>query len=312
MLTDSALHLKFNHFRLISAISAHGQLSPAAETLGMTQPAASRMLSEIERIVGVPLFERHAKGMIPTELGGLLAERARNLLRDLRETAQEVDDFKAGIAGRVRVGAVTGGAVGYLVPAIHRLKRYAPNVDIYVDVAPSEALIRALLADGLDFVLGRIPPQFDARDFRVALARSEKVDLMVRRDHPMANATNISIRDLQSYEWVMQATGAPLRQAVERLFLDNNAEIPDRIVNTTSLVVMIAMLASSDAISPVAREVSQLLCGLQTNLGLTTLSIAHDIVISPYYMLSMRYRQLSPLALRLHDFVRDELNGPPR
>ena len=61
------LHLK--HLRLIAAIAQHRQVSIAAQTLGITQPAASRTLAEAEATVGVPLFERHPKGMLLTDAG---------------------------------------------------------------------------------------------------------------------------------------------------------------------------------------------------------------------------------------------------
>ncbi len=72
--------LNLKHLRLIAAIAEHQQLSIAAQALAVTQPAASRTLAEAEARVGVPLFERHAKGMLPTDAGEGLARRARNIL----------------------------------------------------------------------------------------------------------------------------------------------------------------------------------------------------------------------------------------
>jgi DNA-binding transcriptional LysR family regulator len=91
-----AKHLKLNQLRLISVIAEHGQLSIAADEMAMTQPAASRMLSEIEQTIGTRLFVRHAKGMEPTLVGQAVARRAHNLLVELRDLARKVGELKEG------------------------------------------------------------------------------------------------------------------------------------------------------------------------------------------------------------------------
>ena len=303
---------KLSHFRLIAAVAEHGQLSPAAASLSMTQPAASRMLREIERLIGVPLFERHAKGMSLTEVGGLLARHAETLLTEIRETVIEVEEFKLGKGGRVRVGAVTGAAVGYVMPAIQKLKATSPNADVHIDVAPSDTLIPELVSGHLDFVLGRVPPPFDPRSFVVSRGRNEIVDLVVRRNHPLAGANAISIGELSDYEWVLQSSGAPLRVVVEQAFLAAGGTLPRNIINTTSLLAMIALLVTSDAIAPLSREVSDLLGGNSGGLGLAVLPIREALVVAPYHLLSLKSRPLSPLASRLKELILLELGGYDR
>src|SRR5690606_32838840 len=303
MKRDPAARLKLSHFRLLAAIAEHGQLSPAAASLSMTQPAASRTLKEIESIIGAPLFDRHAKGMTPTEVGRLLNRHGDALLMELREAMVEVEEFKIGMGGRVRVGAVTGAAVGYVMPAIHRLKASSPTADVHIDVAPSDALIRDLVAGHFDFVLGRVPPPFDPRDFVISRGRSETVDLVVRKNHPLAGAGMLSIVELSGYEWILQSLGAPLRVVVEQAFSDAGGELPRNVINTTSLLAMIALLVTSDAIAPLSREVTDLLGGLE----LAVLPIREPLAVAPYHLLSLKARPLSPIAARLKDLILQEL-----
>jgi len=307
MKQDASSRLKLSHFRLIAAVTEHGQLSPAASSLSMTQPAASRMLREIERLMGAPIFKRHAKGMSLTEVGRLLARHADTLLTEVREAIVEVEEFKLGKGGRVRVGAVTGAAVGYVMPAIQKLKATSPNADVYIDVAPSDALIRDLVSGHFDFVLGRVAPPFDARDFLISPGRNEIVDLVVRKAHPLAGANTISIVDLSDYEWILQSVGAPVRVAVEEAFLAAGGTLPHNIINTTSLLAMIALLVTSDAIAPLSREVWDLLGGNGGGLGLAVLPIREPLLVAPYHLLSLRSRPLSPLASRLKELILQEL-----
>ncbi len=304
-----ARYLKLPHFRLIAAIAEQGKLGLAAAQLSMTQPAASRMLAEIESLVGAPLFRRHPKGMELSLIGTALARRARNLLAEIGDLDREIVGLKEGQLGTARVGAVTGPAVGYLVPAIQRLKRSAPEADIHVDVAPSEQLLRDLVAGRLDFLLARLSPPASSRDFDVAAGRSETVDLVVHREHPLAVAKRLSLRDLGHYAWIMQTAGAPIREALEQAFLAANAPLPSNIVHTPSLLYMIATLAASDSIAPLAREVHELLCGPRIAAQLKALPLQEEIVVPPYHLIVLRGRSLSPLAERLRVFALSEIRG---
>src|SRR5215471_9505994 len=103
--------LKLNHLRMIVTIEDHGQISAAAQALAISQPAASRMLSEMESIVKMPLYERVARGVVLTAFGSALAKRARKILLELREASREIGELKTGKGGSVNIGAVTAPAI---------------------------------------------------------------------------------------------------------------------------------------------------------------------------------------------------------
>lgn len=300
--------LKFEQLRLVASIGDHGQLGRAAEALGVTQPAASRMLAEIERRLGAAVCTRHPKGMALTLVGEALARRARRMTVEFSDLAREIDELKSGGQGTVRVGAVTGGAVGYVAPAIRQLKAVSPEAEVYVSVAPSDELVGELLAGDVDFVLARLPHQAEIRDFDIWRGRSEAIDLLVHRDHPLSMAAAVSLQDLGVYGWVMQPAGAPITEAVKRAFVASGAETPTNITNTSSLLVMIAALAESLSIAPIAREVSELLTGPRIGARLVRLPLQEQIEVAPYDLISARGRNLSPIANRLRAMVRAELN----
>lgn len=304
-----AKHLKLNQLRLISVIAEHGQVSIAADEMAMTQPAASRMLSEIENTVGARLFIRHAKGMEPTLVGQAVARRAHNLLVELRDLAREVDELKEGGGGTTSIGAVTGAAVGFVIPAIQQLRAISPRAEIDINVDTSNSLVRDLIAGHNDFVLARIPKQYDANEFEIYPARTESVTLLVRQDHPLADQETVCVHDLTHFEWVMQSHRAPIREAIEAAFMEERAELPLSITNSTSLLALIAILVSSNAIAPMAQEVTELLTSQKVGAKLKRLKLDRNIVMSPYYLLQMRGRQLSPLANQLKRLVLAELDN---
>lgn len=302
-------HLKLNQLRLIAIIAEHGQLSIAADELSITQPAASRMLSDIEQALGAKLFTRYAKGMIPTLVGQAVCRRAHNLVAELRDLSREVSELKMGSGGSTAIGAVTGAAVGFVIPAIQELRKVAPKAEIDINVDTSEALVRDLIAGHNDFIVARIPQQYNSSDFDIHPAGTETVTLVVREGHPLANIQGIPMSDLSKYEWVMQSHRAPIREAVETAFINEQAQLPLTITNSTSLLPLIAILVSSNSIAPIASEVSDLLMSDLVGTKLKVLNISRRIELSPYYLLKLKGRHLSPLAHQLEYLIKVELAG---
>ncbi|OWJ79467.1 LysR family transcriptional regulator [Haematobacter genomosp. 1] len=304
---SALLALKLSQFRLIAAIAEHGRLQSAAEALALTQPAASRMLSEIERIVGAPLFERHPRGMAPTLLGRILIRRAQGMMTAMTDLSREVQEMTEGRGGLVRAGAVTGPAVGYVVPAVRKLKALAPDVELRLDVGPSPQLVRGLEAGEYDFVVARLPGDADAAAFEITAGQVEMVHFVVRDGHPLGGAADVPVTALSDHPWIIQERGTPIRLAVERALLRNNATVPADVIATSSLVLMIALLRDSDAIGPMASEVAALLTHGGRASGLTTLKLAMPVIVPPYDVLTIRGRALSPAARRLRSLVTDEI-----
>ena len=291
--------LKPVQLRLIQEIAQHGQLQMAADACGITQPAASRMLSGIEQKIGAKLFERQPKGMEPTEIGLSVLRRAHAILREYGSMASDIRQMKGGEAGSVRIGAVTGPAVDIVVSAIREVKMTSPKAEITVDVQPSRELLSHLAAGEMDFALARILPEFDSRDFNIRELRGEKIRFLVRAGHPMARHDPVTLTQLADYEWIMQERGAPIREATLAAFASVGIPEPTRIVNSASLLFTIAYLSNSDAVSPLSEELARMLVQPPINAGFSVLQTPHDIGVSPYYMLSLRRRVLTPLALRL-------------
>jgi len=222
-----------------------------------------------------------------------------------------VEELKEGGGGTTAIGAVTGAAVGFVIPAMHQLRAIAPKAEININVDTSDALVKDLIAGNNDFVLARIPKQYDANIFHVYPARTESVTLVARKDHPLAGQERISVHDLAHFEWVMQSHRAPIREAVEAAFMEESAELPVSIINSTSLLALMAILVSSNAIAPMAREAIDLLTSDLVDANLKALKLDRQIIMSPYYLLQMRDRQLSPLANQLKRLVLAELEQKP-
>ena len=121
--------LKPSHLMLIQAIDETGKLHLAAQKAGISQPAASRLLSDIEVDIGGSLFDRHPRGMTATPLGAARIQHARVILSEIASLSEHIADLQGGHAGTVRVGCVTGPAVGAVLPAMIALRAEAEGIE---------------------------------------------------------------------------------------------------------------------------------------------------------------------------------------
>ncbi len=124
---------------------------------------------------------------------------------------------------------------------------------------------------------------------------------LVRASHPLSRSPSVTLTELAGQEWIMQQRGAPIREAALAAFADVGLSEPRNIVNSPSLLLTIAYLAQGDAVAPMSEEVAELLIRPPVGAGFAVLQVPHEIRVSPYYLLDLKRRPLSPLAMRLRE-----------
>jgi DNA-binding transcriptional LysR family regulator len=299
--------LKFSHLRMAVALDDCGQVSTAAHLLNISQPAASRMIAEIEAVLGAPICQRLPRGIALTACGRAFARRARSILIELREAEREIDDLRTGQGGSVFVGTVAAPSITLAVPAIKRVRALYPKLEINIQVDTSAVLANDLLASRYDFVIGRIPDDLNPRLFETRLIGVERACLVVRRGHPLMQRGAVPVEELTAFDWVFQPSGSLLRRTLEAAFLSRGIPLPDRILNTSSSFLTLVMVAQTDAIAPIAVDVADFVNAAEGLAGaIDVLPIDFDINLQPYSLITARNRALSPAAQMLYDFVVDE------
>ncbi|MXN64221.1 LysR family transcriptional regulator [Stappia sp. GBMRC 2046] len=301
--------LKLRHLRLISAVRDTGQVGAAAQRLSMAQPAASRLLADLEAIVGADLYVRHPRGIELTELGGRLAERARRILCELDDTDREIGEMSAGQRGRVSLGSVTGPALEVVLPVIRQMRVTHPAIDVMVTVETSGKLVEALLDGTIDFFIGRILGDADLDLFSTQVVGEEPIGLIVRNGHPLTRRKDLELEDCIPYDWVMQTKDGLLAQTVERYLVEAGNLLPQRVVRTSSLLMTLALIGQSNAIAPIARSVAEFYSDSNGFGGrITTLPVAEDLTVSAYSLIRMKDKDLSPAAQLFYSAVEQQLN----
>lgn len=288
-----ANRLKWRQLALIVALGERGSLRQAAAELAMTQPAATKLLRDLEDAVGYPLFVRHAWGMSATLYGTMLVRYAQGLIAELDEARRELAAMAAGAEGSLRVGGVTGAMPALLAPAIRRMQVARPRVAIYVLVNTTEVLLEALRHGRLDVAVCPLPVDADTDDLAVAPLGNEPLVIVARTGHPLARARRVEPAALVKVPWIVQTPEAPLRRDVDAMLAAAGLRLPRSRVETVSIVATLALLQDSDAITAMPKG----LADHYARFGLLA-ALAVDLAApqSRYELVTRARRALAPVA----------------
>src|SRR5690606_38462989 len=149
------------------------------------------------------------------------------------------------------------------------------------------------------------PDDLNPRLFESRVIGIEKACLIVRRGHPLTRpGAAVRLDQTGIYDWVFQSGGSPLRPAMEANFLNRNIALPERILNTSSLLLTLVMVAQSDAIAPVSVQVAKFIQSPEGLAGaIDIIPTEFDIEVRPYSLITVRNRVLSPAAKMLYDSI---------
>ena len=295
--------LKLSHLQMMVAFAETGQIGVAAGRLGITQPAASRLLSEVEVILATPVRARFGRGVVLTEAGRVLAGRAARVMLELQEAAREVAEVTGGGVGRVRIGAVTAPALDIVLPALRTARLSHPKILSEVVVASSDILCDQLAAGRLDFAIGRVPAGVDADLFVAEVIAAEPVALVVRRGHRLADAGPAQVADLLDFDWVMPGADSPLTLAVLARLAELGLPRPTQRLSTASFLLTLALLQQSNVVAPLAQAVAdQFATG--PDAAFVQLRVDLAITVAPFSLLTRKGLRLPAAAETILRLVR--------
>jgi len=288
-------YLKTRHLVLLVELGRHGSILQAAQAAKMTQPAASRLLAELERVLGVALFERLPRGVEPTWYGKVLIRRAGASLAEMDAAWQEVMELRSGLRGQVAVGAILTPSATLVPEAVALLKSRHARVSVSIEVEASRRLVECLRAGELDIVIGRIgdTDAGAAGELHFEPITDEPHCLVAGAGHPLRGRTDLALRELASHMWIVPPDGSILRDRIAAMFLSHGLEQPAETVTASALPVITALLNSSDMVAPLPVELVQ--PWLDSGL-LAALPFDLRLRMDMYGIVTRRRHQLSPAA----------------
>ncbi|MBU0746992.1 MAG: LysR family transcriptional regulator [Gammaproteobacteria bacterium] len=238
--------VRLKHLQLAIAIADLQSLHRAASAIGLSQPAATHALAELESSLGGPLFERHSKGMRLTRLGEAVLPLLRASMVPLQAAAGNAALMQQGAASAlIRIGSIAAGINGLLTVAIPSYCALHPSAAIDVHEVTIDNLLESIQEGTLDLAICREPtPLPQGFEFHAAL--QDEFVIACRPEHPLAQQATVTGAELLSQRWLAPPLTGLGPQQVDSLF-DELGGVPELCrVSSRSTEIIYAMLAESD------------------------------------------------------------------
>lgn len=239
---------------LLEALAVDGTLTAAAQRLHVSQPALSQRLTGLESRLGIRLFERQGRRLVPTRAGRRMLHTSQAVLAELRAAARDLDDLRLGRDGVLRFTSQCSTNYQWLPPVVRAYRERSPGVEVRIDTVPGDEPVPALLADRIDVGLVVKADRLTDGVTLTPLFEDEMV-AVVAHDHPWADRPFVEAADFDDVHLVLFDSYDPTRVPPLPLPVPAGAR-PARV--TTAPVVtelLVQMVATSHDVTVLARWV---------------------------------------------------------
>jgi DNA-binding transcriptional LysR family regulator len=203
-----------------------GSVTAAAAALNYSPSAVSQQLRRLEVEAGVPLLDRHARGMTPTEAGNLLAVHARRVFRQLAAAESDLADIAGLRRGSLSLGTFPTMGGSFLPMAVKQFQQLYPAVQLNIRSERLDGLV-AMLEEGAvslsllwDYAWARV----DDRALALTHLFDDPTVLVVAADHRLANRRRTTMAELAGERWIIRAEQHPVVEVLRRSALGEGFE----------------------------------------------------------------------------------------
>lgn len=251
------LRLSVRQLHALALLGEQRNIHRAAAAMNVSQPAMSKLLSDLERRIETQLFVRGPRGAEPTPAGSALIQHARSILGEVKRAADDLELAALGHPETLRIGALQSSAAALVPAAVLRLREEMPQLSIAIHEGHLATLIEQLTTARIDVVVGRFGYRPKGEEFQEQFIADEQLRIVVRPGHPLAGRRKVSWSDLQAFDWVLPAPGTPVRDRIEILFAELRMRMPERRCESSSVLASLALISRSDLVMPLSDGLAQ-------------------------------------------------------
>lgn len=297
------LDLKPRHLQLLVALDEYRSLAKVADAIHITQPAVSKSLAEIERLLDVPLFDRSPRGLTPTVYGECVVRHARALLSGFRRARDELLALRSGGGGSVTVGMLPTATTQLVPRAVLRLKERSPASTVVLREGTMGEMLGELRGERVDVVVGALP-----RDIRepglqsLVLLEHDPLVCVAGKHHPLVGAERLDLAELVRFPWIIPPESASVRLPLQDWLEQQGLALPVERVESVSLTANLTLLQESSCIAFLSRNNAEHL-GAQGLIALLPLELRD--LSGPVGALWLRNKPMAPAMRGLLDALEE-------
>ncbi|WP_313790363.1 pca operon transcription factor PcaQ [Pseudophaeobacter profundi] len=226
--------LKLRHLEVFVEVARQASVTQAAEALGLTQPAVTRALRELEAVCGKPLVERHGRGIRLSPYGDMFRHHAGRSLALARDGVAMLQGLEAAEGARLSIGALPTACASLVPDALAQLGAGSGRSRFSVATGDNHTLLDQLRRGDLDLVVGRLPAPDRMMGIDFEPLFHEPVAVVVAAGHPLAGRAQLPPGALQTHPVLMPPPGAIIRSLVDHMFLEQGLLMPQAPIETVS------------------------------------------------------------------------------
>lgn len=241
--------LKMRHLKLLLAAADLGKVGKVAAAFGVSQPAISRQLAEVEASLGLKLFDRVGHLLQLTRAGEDMVRSANAMLLEMQELAQRLGRIDDGTTGKVRLGGVATTFVTLVPGAMERFKAQAPHASVALSDGSADALLSALREGTLDLFVGRLNQRAVGSEIRSETLLDDPSVIVSGVTHPSARIRTADWSSLAGQEWIVPPAQNPEHRATLQWLQARGVRLPASSVESRSLLANIGLLETGKYLS---------------------------------------------------------------
>lgn len=293
--------LKPRDLHIFMAVAEEGNMAKAAERLAISRPVVSKTIADLERTLGVPLFDRSPQGIEPTLYGRALSKRSVAIFDELRQSVREIEFLADPTAGELHIGCTETMTAGLAATAIEQLSQRHPNLIFHMEASDVATLHFHFLRERkCELVLSRALPSGPEPDMTSEPLFHEDVAIVAGPGSEWLRRRKLALADLLDAPWILSRfellPGAPLFEAFTGL------SFPRAIIFSNSLSLRTKLLANGRFLTFVPGSVLRF---GSKNLQFKPLPIKLPRTPQPVVITTLKNRTLSPMAELFIECVRE-------
>jgi DNA-binding transcriptional LysR family regulator len=243
---------RLRHWLGFARVAELGSVRKAADSIGIAQPALTVLLSDLETLLDVALFDRHARGMRLTRIGRELLPVVRRLLNAIDDVAEQVFSLQAETQNVVRIGAIGGAISGLLAPMLPALSERYPRLMVQLLEADTHQLDQWIAREEIDVALSR-EPQSIPQGWRFIPLLEDRFVVVAAPHHPIFHTgPHPTLAQLRAAVWLAMPADSMARERFDSMFKDQlptlcqiSSRVPDALWSLLSTRQLLAMIPAS-------------------------------------------------------------------
>jgi DNA-binding transcriptional LysR family regulator len=295
--------IRLRDLHVFLTVGQRGSMAGAAAQLGVSQPAVSAVIADLERTLGVPLFERSTRGVKPTVYARAMIDRSVAAFDELKQGIRTLENLSDPASGELWIGCIESVSVLALPSILDRFMERNPRVVVHVErlSSPSPAY-RELTDRNLDLALGRMPADAKgAEELVVEPLLRDKLLILAGAQTRWARCRSIELEELADEPWVLTRPDCWTYSAVNEAFRARDLDMPHVSLTAQSVPLRLSLAATGRYLTAVA--------GTERSLGayrlpVKVLPIDMPNWLSPLSIVTVKDRVLNPIALSFIDHLR--------